>query len=100
MIDKLLKLMAKHAPRRFVYYCSVRLTAAATTGRWSHQVVPDLTAMEALERWERRPAVHVKQWHKDVALIVTGYFVAGYPWILAGAAVLGVFYFGWRFYGL
>lgn len=41
-------------PRWVVYWCSVRLMAHATTGKWSKQVVPDLTALDALKRWERQ----------------------------------------------
>jgi len=26
----------------------------ATTGEYNNQIVPDLTAMEALERWEKK----------------------------------------------
>lgn len=39
-------------PRRIAYWCSVRLMAAATQGCYSGQVVPELTCMDALERWE------------------------------------------------
>lgn len=39
-------------PRWLVYWCSVRLLVAATTGKWGHQVVPELTALDALKRWE------------------------------------------------
>lgn len=39
-------------PRWLVYWCAVRLMAHATTGQHSNQVVPDLTAMDALQRWE------------------------------------------------
>lgn len=39
-------------PRRVVYFASVRLIAAATTGAHENQVVPELLAMDALKRWE------------------------------------------------
>lgn len=38
-------------PRRLVYWCAIRLMANATVGPYSDQVVPELTAMQALERW-------------------------------------------------
>jgi len=41
-------------PRWLVYWCSVRLMSEATTGQWGHQVVPELTALDALKRWERQ----------------------------------------------
>lgn len=40
-------------PRWLVYWCAIRLIAHATSGEWSHQIVPDLKAMDALERWEK-----------------------------------------------
>jgi hypothetical protein len=39
-------------PKKFVMWCAIRVIANATTGKYSNQVVPDLTAMEALARWE------------------------------------------------
>jgi len=38
-------------PARLVYWCALRVNAHATSGKYSNQVVPELTAMEALERW-------------------------------------------------
>lgn len=38
-------------PKRLVYWCAIRLIAWATTGKYSGQVVPKLTAMDALKRW-------------------------------------------------
>jgi hypothetical protein len=38
-------------PRRLVQWCAIRLIAHATQGQHSNQVVPDLTAMDALKRW-------------------------------------------------
>ena len=45
--------IANHLPRRVVYYAAIRLIAHATTGRYGKQVVPDLTAMDALDRWDK-----------------------------------------------
>ncbi len=39
-------------PRGLVYWCGIRLMASATTGKYSGTVVPELTGMEALKRWE------------------------------------------------
>jgi len=41
-------------PVAVVYWCAIRVMANATTGEYSNQIVPDLTAMEALERWENK----------------------------------------------
>ncbi len=37
-------------PRWLVYQCAIRLMAHATTGKHDTQIVPDLTAMDALKR--------------------------------------------------
>lgn len=41
-------------PRNLVYFATIRLVAHATQGRWENTVVPDLTAMEALLRWDKK----------------------------------------------
>ena len=38
-------------PRKLVYWCSIRLMANATQGAHSGQDVPELRAVDALERW-------------------------------------------------
>ena len=38
-------------PRSLVYWCAIRLIAHATTGKHGAQLVSDLTAMDALDRW-------------------------------------------------
>jgi len=38
-------------PKRLVMWCAIRVMANATTGQYSNQVVPELTAMDALDRW-------------------------------------------------
>ena len=43
--------LASWMPRRLVYYCTIRLLVHATTGKYGNTVVPDLAAMDALERW-------------------------------------------------
>lgn len=39
-------------PKTLVYFCALRLGANATTGKYGDTVVPDLTFMDALGRWE------------------------------------------------
>jgi hypothetical protein len=51
MKEKLQMTIAWRMPRWLAYWCAVRVMANATTGRYSKQVVPDLNAMEALQRW-------------------------------------------------
>lgn len=50
-IEKLQMWIAWHCPSWLVKWCAVRMFAHATTGEYSNQVVPDLTATEALQRW-------------------------------------------------
>lgn len=49
---RLLNLVWK-LPRSVVYWSAIRVMANATTGEYRNQIVPDLTAMDALERWEK-----------------------------------------------
>ena len=52
MRDKIAMWIAWKLPKRVVYWCAIRVTAHATTGDYSHQIVPDLTAMDAVQRWD------------------------------------------------
>lgn len=53
MKDKFWMWIAWRLPKELVKWATVRLFAHATTGEWSDQVVPDLKAMDALQRWEK-----------------------------------------------
>jgi len=52
MIKKIQMTIAWAMPKWLVKWCAVRLIANATTGKYSDQIVPELTAVDALERWE------------------------------------------------
>lgn len=53
MTDKLLCWIAKHlVPRRLAYWCAIRVGAFATQGPYSSQIVPELTFMDALKRFD------------------------------------------------
>ena len=43
--------IAWRLPKKLVYWCLIRAGGHATTGRFSGQIVPDLTYFETLERW-------------------------------------------------
>lgn len=40
-------------PSWVIYRSAIRIMANATTGKYKHQVVPDLTMLDALKRWEK-----------------------------------------------
>lgn len=50
--EKLQFWFAWKMPKWLVYFCSIRMIANATTGKYSNTEVPKLTAMEALERYQ------------------------------------------------
>jgi hypothetical protein len=49
--EKILMGIAWHLPKKLVMWCAVRLMAHATTGKYSNQIVTDLTIIDALQRW-------------------------------------------------
>lgn len=51
--DNLQLWVARRMPRWLVKWCTIRLGAHATQGRWSNQEVPALKFMDALERWDQ-----------------------------------------------
>jgi len=51
-MEKFYKWLAWKLPRKLVMWCAIRLIANATQGIWKNQIVPKLTAMEAMKRWE------------------------------------------------
>lgn len=52
MKEKLLIWIAYRLPKSIVYWAAIRLMCHGTQGVYSSQVVPELTAMDALKRWE------------------------------------------------
>lgn len=51
--ERLTMWIAWHLPKSLVKWCSIRLAAHATMGEWGNTVVPELTVMDALNRWGR-----------------------------------------------
>ncbi len=49
---KLYIFIAWMLPKELVKWCAVRLFAHATVGEYKNTIVPELTAMDALKRWE------------------------------------------------
>lgn len=52
--EKLQRKIAWMLPRKIVMWAFVRVVSHATTGRWSNQTVPELSAMDALKRWDEK----------------------------------------------
>jgi len=51
MKDKFYLWLSYRLPKELIEWCAIRLMVNATTGKYSDQVVPELTAIEALNRW-------------------------------------------------
>ncbi len=51
MHDRIAFWVARRLPENLVYWCAVRLGARATLPPYGDQVVPELTLVDALERW-------------------------------------------------
>lgn len=45
--------LAWKLPKSLVYFAAIRLAVFATQGEYSKTIVPDLTAMDALRRWQK-----------------------------------------------
>jgi hypothetical protein len=50
--ERLLMAFVWRLPRSVVMWATVRVIANATTGEYRNQIVPELTAMDALQRWD------------------------------------------------
>lgn len=51
-MEKFWMFVAWRLPKPLVAWCAVRVGAHATQGQYSNQVVPELTFMDGLKRWE------------------------------------------------
>jgi hypothetical protein len=51
MAEKIAMYIAWRLPSRLVMWCAIRVIANATQGEYSSQIVPELYAMDALQRW-------------------------------------------------
>lgn len=45
--------VASKLPKKLVYFCTLYLIASVTTGKYSNTVVPVLTAMAAIQRYDK-----------------------------------------------
>ena len=50
--EKFMFWLAWQMPKSLVYFCGIRLGAYATTNQYADTVVPELTLIDALKRWE------------------------------------------------
>jgi len=58
MKTKIIQWIAWHLPRKIIYWCAVRVFCDATSGKYSDQMVPELTAMDALKRFDYKGQFH------------------------------------------
>jgi len=52
MKEKIIMFIAWRLPKSLVYWCTYRVFAYATMGKYGDTIVPELTCMDALQRWE------------------------------------------------
>jgi hypothetical protein len=52
MKDRTWLRIARCLPKRLRYWCAIDVIAYGTTGKYGKTVVPDLSAMDALKRYE------------------------------------------------
>ena len=50
-MEKLWQWLSLRMPKKLVYFCTLRLGVHATIGKYGKTIVPELTVMEALDRW-------------------------------------------------
>ena len=53
MKDKIAMWIAWKLPKRITHWCAVRVAAYATQGPYSSQLVPELTALDATDRFAK-----------------------------------------------
>lgn len=46
--------LAWMVPRKLAYWCAIRVISNATVGEYENQVVPELSAIDALKRWDMK----------------------------------------------
>ena len=44
---------ARQVPKKLVYWILIHVGAKTTTGKYSNTIVPEMTFMDALDRWEK-----------------------------------------------
>jgi hypothetical protein len=57
-LDDLCLTVARHLPARLVFWTTMQAIAHATTGKHGSTVVPELSAMDVLKRWDEDHGIH------------------------------------------
>jgi ribosomal protein L39E len=52
MRDRIPQWIARHLPRKVVYFAAIRVWANATTGKYGHTNAVETKCDEAIKRWE------------------------------------------------
>lgn len=50
--EKVQRKIAWMLPRSIVMWAYIRVVLHATNGKWGNTIVPEITAMDALKRWD------------------------------------------------
>jgi hypothetical protein len=50
--DKIAQKIAYLLPKRVVYWVLIRAGAYASTGKYFTQIIPELTIMDTIQRWD------------------------------------------------
>ena len=46
--------LSSKLPKKLIYFCAIRVVASATTGKYTNTIVSELTAMDAIKRYEMK----------------------------------------------
>ncbi len=48
----MIRWIAWHLPKKLICWCFIRVVVFSTTNKYSKTVLPELTAMDAIKRWD------------------------------------------------
>lgn len=60
-MDKIISFVCyRLLPKKVLYFAFIKVVADVTTGEYSNTVVPELYALEALDRFGKKHDIHIK----------------------------------------
>ena len=57
-LENFIMWVAWKLPRHLAYWAAVRVSAEASQGGYAHDLVPEITMMDALDRWSGKKCEH------------------------------------------